>query len=143
MEEVSAGKRRRPNPIRWLLYCFGMGLPERNREWVLYDVTGPTWVYRHLIRVLVQIALPIAAVFLFIPAPLWVKILIVVAAGPPVLLFSSGYIVEMADSRLSKAGYDPTIGERIRKQRKADSLEKQKQANARRREKAAARLERH
>jgi Family of unknown function (DUF5313) len=49
----------RPSPFRWLLYAVGRGLPPRNREWVLYDVTTRTWVLRHLLRATVQLA-PVA-----------------------------------------------------------------------------------
>jgi hypothetical protein len=135
-------KARRPGPLRWLAYCFGFGLPERYREWVLRDVTGPTWVLRHVVRVLVQLTIPIVAIFVFIPAPMWVRLLTVIAAAGPTLLFTCGYVVESADHRLAKAGYDPRLGERLRKERKTLSLERQRTANARRRERAAARLAR-
>jgi hypothetical protein len=135
-------KPRRPGPLRWLAYCFGFGLPDRYSQWVLHDVTGPTWVLRHIVRVLVQLSIPIVAIFVFIPAPMWVRLLTVITAAGPTLLFTCGYIVESADHRLAKAGHDPRLGERLRKERKALALERQRAANARRRERAAARLAR-
>lgn len=133
---------QRPGPFRWLAYCFGAGLPARYREWVLFDTTGPTWIVRHIIRVLVQLALPATAVIVFVPAPLGVRVLTDIAAIGPTLLFTSGYIVETSENRLLKAGYEPGYGERIRKVRRREADERQRIANARRREKAAARLAR-
>src|SRR5690349_21865603 len=49
----------RPDPFHWILYAFGAGLPERNRAWVLHDVTAPTWFLRHLARAVVQLV-PVA-----------------------------------------------------------------------------------
>jgi Family of unknown function (DUF5313) len=64
---------RRPGPVRWVLYAFGGGLPPEYREWVLYDVTGRTWVLRHLARTAVQL-LPVAvALYVLIPGPAWVR----------------------------------------------------------------------
>ena len=45
----------RPDPLHWLGYVFGAGLPERNREWVLHDVTAPTWAVRHMLRAVLQL----------------------------------------------------------------------------------------
>ena len=48
---------RRPNPLQWLWYAYGGGLPERHASWVLHDTTTRTWWLRHLLRAVVQIAL--------------------------------------------------------------------------------------
>jgi hypothetical protein len=55
----SHGRRRhvdrvRPNPLRWVAYAYGAGLPPRYRTWVLHDVTTRTWVLRHITRSIVQ-----------------------------------------------------------------------------------------
>jgi len=134
---------QRPGPFRWIAYCFGAGLPQRYSQWVLYDVTGPTWVIRHVVRVLVQLTIPVVAVLVFIPAPLWVRVLTVIAAAGPTLLFTLGYIVETTEHRLVKAGFPSGVAEAARAARKAKAQQAQRVANARRREKAAARLARH
>ena len=46
----------RPNPAQWVWYALGGGLPRRLAPWVLADVTRRTWVARHLVRALVQLA---------------------------------------------------------------------------------------
>ena len=58
----------RPAPHRWLWYAFGGGLPARHRGWVLFDTTTRTWWLRHLLRMLVQLAVPIALLLAFLPA---------------------------------------------------------------------------
>jgi hypothetical protein len=54
----------RPNPIRWLLFQYGVRLPDRHRAWVLHDATCPTWLPRVLLRTLVQLAPAFAVVLL-------------------------------------------------------------------------------
>jgi hypothetical protein len=129
----------RPGIIRWLGYLFGAGLPERYNEWVLKDCTGPTWIWRHVARAVLQLVVPIVLVMVLLPAPLWLRVLSCVAAGGPALMFSIGYIIETTDHRLVKAGYPSGYGESLRKQR---ALDKQRAESARRRERAAARLAR-
>jgi hypothetical protein len=131
-------KPKPPGVVRWLGYLFGASLPERYREWVLFDTTGRTWILRHVTRGVLQLVVPIALVMVLLPAPLWLRILSCVAAGGPALLFSIGYLIETTDHRLVKAGYPSGYGEAIRKKR---ALEAQRTASARRRERAAARLQ--
>jgi hypothetical protein len=78
----------RPDPLHWVLYAFGAGLPRRNREWVLHDVTARTWFLRQVLRAVVQVA-PIA-----------------------VLLWGS------TEHRAVKAGYPEGTAERVRGQRR-------------------------
>lgn len=127
---------RRPGPLRWLWYAFGGGLAPRYRDWVLFDTTGRTWILRHIARALVQLTIPVLAVLLFIPAPLWVRVLTAVAAAGPSLMFSIGYIVETNEHRLVKAGYPAGYGESLRKKRSGQA---QREANRLRRERIAAR----
>src|SRR5689334_17412566 len=56
---------KRPGPWLWLRYAYGGALPEQYREWVLHDVTAPTWVVRHVLRGAVQF-LPFAVVLLLV-----------------------------------------------------------------------------
>jgi hypothetical protein len=130
-------KPKRPGVLRWLGYLFGGGLPARYREWVLFDTTGPTWILRHIARAVLQLVIPVALVLTLLPAPLWLRVLSCVAAGGPALMFSIGYIIETTDHRLVKADYPSGYGEAVRKRR---SLDAQRSASARRRERTAARL---
>ena len=98
-------ERIRPNPVRWVLYAFGAGLPARHRTWVLHDVTARTWQLRHIARTTVQL-LPIGiALFLFIPGPVYVRGLAVLAGALLGYFYSFAYMQESAEHRVMKAGY--------------------------------------
>ncbi len=95
----------RPDPVRWLLYAFGAGLPTRHRSWVLHDVTTRTWVLRHAARTLVQLTVPVALIVAFVPGPLGLRLgmsLIGVILG---MAFSLAYMTETVENRVGKAGY--------------------------------------
>ena len=95
----------RPNPLRWIWYALGGGLPERNRGWVLHDTTVGTWWVRHIARSLVQVAIPIALVMTFLPAAWDLR---AAAAGGGLalsLFYSLAYMPETTENRVVKAGY--------------------------------------
>lgn len=98
-------ERIRPNPVRWVAYAFGAGLPARHRGWVLHDVTARTWQLRHFARTTVQL-LPIGvALYLFIPGPSYVRLLAVLAGALLGYFYSVAYMQESAEHRVMKAGY--------------------------------------
>lgn len=134
--DVSSSTRVRPGPLRWLWYAFGGGLPERHREWVLYDTTCSTWLPRHLFRSLLMLSLPITAVLLFLPADLGLRILTAFTAGACGLMFMIVHVIETTERRLVKAGYVGGTGELTRSARSHDS---QRLANAQRRARVAER----
>lgn len=107
----------RPNPAQWLWYALGGRLPRRCRDWVLYDVSGPTWVARHFSRAAVQIA-PVALVFLA-PGPPWIKGVAVLGGVLMGLFFSLAYIEETCESRAHKHGFPRGLCHQIRRQRAA------------------------
>jgi hypothetical protein len=130
----------RPNPLRWVLYAFGAGLPARHRSWVLHDVTTGTWVLRHAARTLVQLAVPVLLIVLFVPGPLGLRLgmaLIGVILG---LAFSLAYMTETVENRVGKAGYP--IGS-AQAGRDRISAEREVGASQRRREAAAKRAARY
>ena len=95
----------RPAPHRWLWYALGGGLPQRNNRWVLHDTTTGTWWLRHIARSLVQIAIPIALVMIFMPAGWGLR---AAASGGGVFLalfYSLCYMPETTENRVMKAGY--------------------------------------
>jgi Family of unknown function (DUF5313) len=47
----------RPDPVRWVWYAFGGRLPDRYRDWVVHDATGPGWRWRYAAQIVVR-ALP-------------------------------------------------------------------------------------
>lgn len=96
---------RRPNPVRWLAYAYGAGLPAAHREWVLFDVTTRTWVLRHFARATVQLAPLLVAVYLLLPVPTWIGVGAVAGAGAMGYFYSTAYLYELAEHRAVKAGY--------------------------------------
>lgn len=106
--------RIRPNPLRWVLYAFGAGLPARHRTWVLHDVTARTWQLRHFARTTVQL-LPIGiALFVLIPGPAYVRGLAVLAGALLGYFYSVAYMQESAEHRVMKAGYPVGTAEAVR-----------------------------
>jgi Family of unknown function (DUF5313) len=95
----------RPAPHRWIWYALGGGLPRRNSRWVLHDTTTGTWWLRHIARSLVQVAIPIALVMVFLPAGWGLR---AAAAGGGLalaLFYSLAYMPETTENRVVKAGY--------------------------------------
>ena len=117
----------RPGPLRWLWYAYGGGLPLSMSAWVLADTTGPTWVWRHLARAVVQL-LPVVVVCLLVPpVPMAFRVTAVAGGLLIGLLFSVAYMTETTEHRAVKAGYAPGTTRQIREER----------AELRRRERAA------
>ena len=108
---------KRPGPWLWLRYAYGAALPERYREWVLHDVTAPTWVVRHVLRGVVQF-LPFAIVLMLV-IPVDKGILATgIAMGALIgLLFSTAFVDNVAESRAMKAGYPEGYAARVRRER--------------------------
>jgi hypothetical protein len=96
---------RRPNPFRWVWYALGGGLPERNRGWVLHDTTVRTWWLRHILRCLVQVAVPIALVMAFLPAGWELRAACAGGGIALALFYSLAYMPETTENRVVKAGY--------------------------------------
>jgi uncharacterized protein DUF5313 len=109
-------QKRRPNPLQWVWYALGGGLPRELSPWVLADTTGRTWILRHLVRAVVQM-LPVVVLCLLVPVPLAYRIS--AAAGGLLLglLFSTAFMTETVEHRVSKAGYPPGTAGRLREER--------------------------
>jgi hypothetical protein len=106
--------RVRPGPLRWIAYALGTGLPERHRAWVLYDTTTRTWVWRHVTRTLVQLAVPIALVLLLVPGAFWIRAMAALGGLILGMAFSLAYMTEVAENRVKKAGYAPGSAQAVR-----------------------------
>jgi hypothetical protein len=119
-------KRRRPDPIHWLWYAVGGRLPERYREWVLHDVTTRTWVVRHLLRGLVQMA-PIF-LLLFLPGPLWVRLMSCLLGILVGYFYSITYMEQTTEQRLVKQGYPRGTGGATRRAKHSDEDDRAKAA---------------
>jgi Family of unknown function (DUF5313) len=117
--------RRRPGPVRWVLYAFGRRLPPEYREWVLHDVTSRTWVLRHLLRTTVQL-LPFAVLlYLLVPGSTGIRAAAVVGGLLLGFFYSSAYMYETTENRVIKAGYLRGTAREIRDRRSAGLREEQ------------------
>jgi hypothetical protein len=130
---------RRPDPLRWLWYSLGGGLPARYRAWVLHDVTCRTWALRQVLRSLLVVAPLVVAVLIFVPGPFWIRGLSALGGIIMGLIYSLGYLIETTEHRLVKAGYPVGTGERTREQQQTRT---RSAAVSRRREKMFARMDR-
>jgi hypothetical protein len=117
---------QRPNPVQWIWYALGGGLPRHLSAWVLADTTGRTWIVRHLLRAVVQLAPVLAVCVLAVPVPLSYRLS--AAAGGLLLglMFSIAFMTETIEHRVAKAGYPPGTAARLREKRaEHDRLERQ------------------
>ncbi|MFJ4099316.1 DUF5313 family protein [Amycolatopsis japonica] len=111
----------RPGPIQWVQYVYGRRLPERYREWVLYDATSPTWLLRFALRICFE-ALPwlaIAFVLLVTLTPIPVPavlgaLMLSLFLG---LFFTMTSADELAEVRLGKHGFPRGTGKAARSAR--------------------------
>ncbi|WP_104525339.1 DUF5313 family protein [Blastococcus atacamensis] len=126
----------RPAPHRWLWYALGGTLPERHRGWVLFDTTTRTWGLRHVARMLVQMAVPIALVLIFLPAPFGLRIAVVGGGIFLGLIYSLAYMPETTETRVMKAGYPAgtatAVRDRAGSQRDLRDSERRRAAAAKR-----------
>ncbi len=115
----------RPNPVQWLWYALGGGLPRRLSPWVLADTTGRTWILRHMLRAVVQVV-PVMALCLLVP-PVSLAYRLSAAFGGLMiaLIFSMAFMTETIEHRAAKAGYPPGTAARLRAERaERDRLER-------------------
>lgn len=126
----------RPGPLRWIAFTYGRSLPPSSNEWVFHDATCPTWLLRHTARFFAQLAPLIAAVLIFLPAALWIRLACVFVGVVASVLLSFGYVVESAERRVEKAGYPFGSAAKVRQQRADDN---QRASAARHRARVAAR----
>ena len=109
--------RKRPNPVQWVWYALGGGLPRELSPWVLADTTGRTWIWRHLTRAVVQLLPVLVLCVVVVPVPLSYRLS--AAAGGLLLglLFSIAFMTETIEHRAAKAGYPPGTAARLRAER--------------------------
>jgi hypothetical protein len=108
---------QRPNPVQWVWYALGGGLPRRLSPWVLADTTGRTWIVRHLLRAVVQV-LPVIVLCLVVPpVPLAYRLSAAVGGLLLGLMFSIAFMTETIEHRVTKAGYPPGTAARRRTDR--------------------------
>jgi hypothetical protein len=104
----------RPNPLRWLWYAVGGRLPAANREWVLYDLTSRTWVFRHLARALVQHS--VWLLLLLLPIPLDLRVWMIAVGVSVGLVFSLSFMEDASERRLIRHGFPAGLNRKIREE---------------------------
>jgi Family of unknown function (DUF5313) len=110
-------RAQRPNPAQWVWYAWGGGLPRHLSPWVLADTTGRTWILRHLLRAVVQVAPLMAACLLVPPVPLGYRLSAALGGLGIALIFSIAFMTETIEHRATKAGYPPGTAARVRAER--------------------------
>lgn len=127
----------RPNPAQWLWYAVGGRLPARCRDWVLHDISGPTWAARHFARAVVQIT-PVLLVLL-VPGPLWIRAVAILGGVLMGLFYSLAYMEESCENRAVKHGFPRGLRTEIRRERQKRETAERRQRRAQRHGKPAAR----
>jgi hypothetical protein len=97
-----------------LWYALGGRLPYSCREWVLYDLTSRSWVFRHLARALVQHS--VWLLLLLLPIPLDLRVWMLVAAVSVGLVFSLSFMEDASERRLIQHGFPVGLNRRIREE---------------------------
>jgi len=108
---------QRPNPVQWIWYALGGGLPRHLSPWVLADITGRTWIVRHLLRAVVQVV-PLMVLCLVVPpVPLAYRLSAAIGGLFLALIFSIAFMTETIEHRATKAGFPPGTAARVRAER--------------------------
>jgi hypothetical protein len=115
-----AGAPRRPDPLRWLWYALSGRLPIRYREWVLYDLTCPSWPLRHLAPLVVPLVPTVVLLIAVLPGPLSIRATAVMMGAVVGLLLTFGFLEDSTDRRATKFGYPIGTTQAIREQRARD-----------------------
>jgi hypothetical protein len=135
-EQMPAEPLHRPGVLRWLWYAMGGALPARHHTWVLHDTTTSNWAVRHVLRAVVQMAVPIALVLLLVPGPFWIRGMTALGGLLLGLIFSIAYMTETTENRVKKAGYRAGTAQAVRDEgqlsRDAERTAKRRAAEARR-----------
>jgi len=123
--ETTGTPVKRPDPVRWLWYAVGGRLPSRYSTWVLHDLTGRTWAVRHIVRALVQVSPFAAALLIFIPGSMGVRLAAVTAGLLLGLLYSCAYMYEIAEHRVAQAGYEVGTAQAVREESHVEARQAQ------------------
>jgi hypothetical protein len=109
--------RTRPNPLQWVWYALGGGLPSELSPWVLADTTRRTWIWRHVARAVVQMLPVVVLCLVAVPVPLSYRLSAAVGGLLLGLMFSMAFMTETIEHRARKAGYPPGMAAELRAER--------------------------
>ena len=110
--------RTTPTPAQRLGYITGRTLPHSMRDWVRDDLTGPGATRRYLLRILVPI-LPVLALFLLVPGPLWIGLSMMALLYIPLIYFAVALMYVYRRHRLIRHGLDPAWADSAVRERQA------------------------
>ena len=127
---------RRPGLRRLAWYCYGGSLPGEHHSWVLHDVTCRTWWLRHFARWLMVIVPLFVAYLALAPIPFGLRFYTGLAFSGGIFMFALVNVTIDTERRAVRAGYGADLPPRIRGAR---AIERQRNANSRRRERVAER----
>ena len=118
----------RPDPLHWLWYALGRGLPPRYRDWILYDATAPMWWLRQLVRSLVQ-ALPVAVIVaLLVPGSPAIRVMAAAGGMAVAAFYVLGFVDEAVERRVAKAGFPRGYAKAVRERAETSDDEAQRYA---------------
>lgn len=117
---------RKPNALQYAGYVCGRTLPAEMRDWVQNDLVGPGATRRYLVRGIIPL-LPLLALFLLIPGPLWIIGSMMLLLLIPYVYFLIALTYVYRRHRLLSHGLDPALvtrREENRRQREKDDYER-------------------
>lgn len=135
-DTVADAPIRRPTLGRFIWYCYGGSVPAENRSWVLHDVTCRTWILRHFARWTMVIAPLFVLYVTLMPMAFGIRLYTGIAFALGLYVMSLVFILIDTDRRAVRAGHAYSQPQAIRS---ANSVERQRTANYRRRERIAER----
>ncbi|KIQ19399.1 hypothetical protein ASG56_15070 [Rhodococcus sp. Leaf7] len=98
----------RPTGLEYVGYQFGRTLPPSMQDWVRRDLVGPGSTTRYMVRFLVP-AVPLLALFLLIPGPLWIRLAMIALLLLPFVYFAFALMNVYRRHRLLSHGLDPAL----------------------------------
>jgi hypothetical protein len=104
----------RPGPVLWLWYAVGGTLPTAYQQWVLYDLTCRTWVFRHLARV--QVMASVWLLVLLVPGPASLTVSMLMLGYLLTMYFSLSFMEDACERRLVKHGFPAGLNRTIREE---------------------------
>ncbi|KZM68226.1 DUF5313 family protein [Nocardia terpenica] len=102
--------RTKPTLPQRIGYSCGRTLPPALADWVRADLIGPGATRRYLTRILVPI-LPVLALFLLMPGPLWMGLAMMALLYIPLIYFTVALMYVYRRHRLIKHGLDPALAD--------------------------------
>lgn len=111
----------RPNAVQWVRYAYGGRLPDRYRDWVLHDTTSRHWLWRFVLRIVVEtlpwLIIGFTLLVLLTPLPVGLVLGALAIALVTSLYFTVTSADELTEARLVKHGFRAGTGKQVRRGR--------------------------